>query len=142
MHTIKINGHNPETKWGLSFADGTYKELIRPGKRKPSPLEMNWADEDGIETDRAYNQYESKSMLLPMFIVAQSQSQLLQLYNSFVMEVIVSGGDIVLESEFLNRTFALRYQDMLQIEWLDDSNVVTFQLSVIDDYPGTITTIE
>lgn len=142
VHEFKINGHNPEVKWGLNFGDGTYQELIRAPKRKVSPLEMNWADEDGVETDRDYNRYESKPMLLPVFIVAPTQNMLLQRYNSFVVEVLLSGGDIELEAEFLNRVFSLRYQEVMQIEWAGDSNVVTFNLSVVDDYPGTITTID
>lgn len=136
MHDFAINGFDTNVKWSLAFEDGVYKVLIEAPRRKQSPLEMDWTDEDGVETDRLYNKYESKQMVLPVFITADSERALLTKYNSFVQDVILSGADIVLDVEFLNRRFTLRYIDVSDTFWSEE--VVTFNLVVMDDYPGTI----
>lgn len=137
-HGFLLNGHITD-RWGMSFSDGVYRELLQAPTKKMDPLSLSWSDQDGTEADRTYNKYESKSMSLPVFIEADSEEQLLLNYNQFVNEVLTTGQDIILDCTFLKRRFVLRYRSTSNTFWSE--NVVSFNIEVFDDYPATLTPI-
>lgn len=138
MHNFKVNGFD-SAKWNLSFEDGTYQELVKAPTKKTSPLDFDWADQHGKEVDRSYNFYESKEMSLPVFIDGVSEEEMLLKYNQFVNEVLISGMDIILSVEFLNRVFTLRYVSASNTRWYPE--MVNFNIELVDDFPHLITPI-
>lgn len=138
MHDFKINGFNTD-RWGLVFMTGAYQELVKAPTRKASTLTMSWSDQDGVETDRTYNYYESKPIALQVAIKASSENELITKYNQFVQELLLTGDDIIIDVYFLERRFTLRYQAINGTVWR--TGHVAFTLQLIDDYPATITPI-
>jgi len=136
-HTIDINGADPSVTYGLFFKDGTYQELLKLPTRKPG-LQQDWPDEDGMEVDGDANNYDSRSLALPVAMWADNEEALLLKYQAFGA-MVLAGDPIVLDAHFLDRRYTLRYVSVSNVEWSD--TLVTFTLNLMDDYPTTLAPI-
>lgn len=130
--------------FGIVFNVGTYNEILKMAKRKEG-YTKNWQDENGTERDTSDIKYESRMLNIPITILANSESQFFQRYNS-LKAFLYTAGYFNFDIVDMNLRLKLLFNDMSSFTKLTQIKGCTdiaceFTLQLIDDFPTTNLTI-
>lgn len=142
MQQIKLNGNDMRTTYGIYVVKGGYDILVQPPKRKDI-YSHSWNDENGTDREISEAYFESKSIALPLVLIASSIDDYKTNFEAF-NTVVTGAARFNLDIVSLDRRFPLLFDsisDMKFYQFSDSKVLATFTLNAIDDTPQTITSI-
>jgi hypothetical protein len=134
----KISGIDIYTAYCLIAREGMYNELLKAPKRKEG-YSRSWPDEHGTERDLETAFYESRSLNLPFYLNATSESQFYAKYAA-LQTALLNANRFDFDVIDMNRRFKFYYMDMTAFNKLTiikngDDILCELNIQVMDDFP-------
>jgi len=134
----KFNQYEVKASFGITFLEGTDKEIMVYGAKKDNGLDIDWINQNGTERYHGQSYFKTKRYVLPIIMKAVSEADFWQKYYA-LEDFFRSAGEFNFDLVHRNRRFKVSYSEMSTVDKLTNFNVnpiaVKFTIVLLDDHP-------